>query len=196
MKRFMEESPRVSFNETGEIEAIVKIWGNIVFPAAKKPITSLLDELLEEEKEEKRITIRKPKNSISLSLRSRIKILAAKLGKAEIISQKASSIFQFLGTGQNWKALTKDNKKSYLSYLSVRFAENEIEEYDEDIDTLISLLKEIPVDETYNALIEEDESVSNCADRNSEKEAPRVMTIKERLAAIAASKRAGEQKNA
>lgn len=202
MKRFLSENPKVSFNESAQLELTIKGWHETVFPTERKPITSLLDELLEEEKEEQRrkkqeekVTIRKPKNNISLSLRSRIKTLATKLGKAEIISQKASTILQFIGTGQNWKTLTKDNKKSYLSYLSVRFAENEKEEYDDDLETLISLLKEIPVDETYNALIEEDDSVSACADRNSGNEVPRVMTIKERLAAIAASKLAGEQKN-
>jgi hypothetical protein len=202
MKKFLSENPKVSFNESAQLELTIKSWHETVFPIERKPVTSLLDELLGEEKaeqrrkkQEERVTIRKPKNNISLSLRSRIKALAQQLGKAEVISQKASSIFQFLGTGQNWKSLTKDNKKSYLSYLSVRFAENEAEEYDEDIDTLISLVKEIPVDETYNALIEEDDSISNCADKDSGTETPKAMTIKERLAAIASSKLAREQKN-
>ena len=193
MKRFLAENPRVSFNESAQLELTIKGWHETVFPTERKPVTSLLDELLEEEKEEQRrkkqeerVTIRKPKNNISLILRSRIKSIAQQLGKAEIISQKASTILQFIGTGQNWKTLTKDNKKSYLSYLSVRFAENEIEEYDEDIDTLISLVKEIPVDDAYNALLEEDDdSVSSQADRNAGRE-ERTMTIQERLAAIAA----------
>ena len=192
MKKFLSENPKVSFNESAQLELIIKGWQEAVFPVEKKPITSLLDELLEEEREEQRrrkqeerVTIRKPKNNISLSLRSRIKALAAKLGKAEIISQKASTILQFIGTGQNWKTLTKDNKKSYLSYLSVRFAENEIEEYDEDIDTLISLLKEIPVDDAYNALTEEDDSVSSQADKDAGRE-EKTMSLKDRLAAIAA----------
>lgn len=193
MKRFLSESPRVSFNESAQLELTIKSWHETVFPTERKPVTSLLDELLEEEKEEQRrkkqeerVTIRKPKNNISLILRSRIKSIAQRLGKAEIISQKASTILQFVGTGQNWKTLTKDNKKSYLSYLSVRLAENEIEEYDEDIDTLISLVKEIPVDDAYNALLEEDDdSVSGQADKNAGRE-ERTMTIQERLAAIAA----------
>lgn len=192
MKKFLSENPKVSFNEKAQLELTIKSWHETVFPTEKKPVTSLLDELLEEEKaeqrrkkQEERVTIRKPKNNISLSLRSRIKSIAQQLGKAEVISQKASSIFQFLGTGQNWKSLTKDNKKSYLSYLSVRFAENEIEEYDEDIDTLISLVREIPVDDAYNALTEEDDSVSSQADKNAGRE-EKTMTIQERLAAIAA----------
>ena len=92
------------------------------------------------------------------------------IGKVEIISQRLHN------PAIHWNRAelenpTKDNKKSYLSYLSVRFAENEIEEYDEDIDTLISLVKEIPVDDAYNALLEEDDdSVSSQADRNAGRE--------------------------
>lgn len=186
LKRFVEESPKLCLDDFADnVQPTVEGWLLSITPAPT------VDSILREEKVAKlrlkqAVQVRQSRENISLSLRSKIKALALELGKQEVISQKASSIFQFLGTGQNWKTLTKDSKVSYIAYLSeklISFADGSEEE--EQIETLIALLKEIPVLDTYRVLVEEEETPSSIVAPSVKKP----LTLSQRLEAIALAKK-------
>ena len=180
LKAFVQESQLISLNDFADnVMPIVQGW---LFSITPVSISKAGEEKLEKAKLQKAIQVKKPRGNISLSLRSKIKTLAASLKEKDKISQKASSIFQFLGTGQNWKTLTKESKVSYIAYLSEK-------EDNEDILELITLIKQIPVEDTYRILVEEEETVSDLVSKESPcEEAKEVMTLSQRLAMIAAKK--------
>lgn len=185
LKRFVEESQTISLNDFADnVMPIVQGWLLSITPAPT------VDSILREEKVisarlKQAVQVRQNRENISLSLRSKIKTLALELGKQEVISQKASSIFQFLGTGQNWKTLTKDSKISYIAYLSEKLLTTEGEDNIENVETLITLLKEIPVLDTYRVLVEEEETPSSIVAPSVKKP----LSLQERLSAIALAKK-------
>ena len=183
LKKFVEESPRLCLDDFADnVMPIVQGWLLSITPA---PTAS---EAVREEKVisarlKQAVQVRQNRENISLSLRSKIKTLALELGKQEVISQKASSIFQFLGTGQNWKTLTKDSKISYIAYLSEKLITASGAE-EEQVETLITLLREIPVLDTYRVLVEEEETPSSIVVPSVKKP----LSLQERLSAIALAK--------
>lgn len=187
MKRFLLDNPKISLNSSGNICLTVEDWYQYVFPSepvvpsSKYPSLKELDDI--ENKKKQSVTVKTPaKRNISLSMRSRIKILAKSLESQEAISKKASSIFQFLGTGANWKSLTKESKKTYIAYLAEKSLLCE-ESSEEEIEELLTLLKEIPVTDSYEILVEEEETVSSTV--QTEASSPKILTLRERLDAIA-----------
>jgi len=187
LKKFVEESPKLCLDDFADnVQPVVEGWLSSITPA---PTASEAETVKEEERSAKlklkqAVQVRQNRENISLSLRSKIKALALELGKQEVISQKASSIFQFLGTGQNWKTLTKDAKISYIAYLSEKLISASGAE-EEQVETLITLLREIPVLDTYRVLVEEEETPSSRVAPSPAKP----MTLSQRLAAIALAKK-------
>jgi hypothetical protein len=186
LKRFVEESPKLCLDDFADnIQPTVEGWLSSITPAVSKTI---INEAEEEKSAKLRlkqaVQIRQSRENISLSLRSKIKALALELGKQEVISQKASSIFQFLGTGQNWKTLTKDSKVSYIAYLSEKLISSADGTEEEQVETLITLLREIPVLDTYRVLVEEEETPSSIVVPSVKKP----LTLSQRLEAIALAK--------
>lgn len=183
LQRFVEDSPKLCLDDFADnIQPTVEGWLLGITPAPT------VDSILREEKVisarlKQAVQVKQNRANISLSLRSKIKALALELGKQEVISQKASSIFQFLGTGQNWKTLTRDSKISYIAYLSEKLTVGG-EAEKEQVETLITLLKEIPVLDTYRVLVEEEETPSSIVAPSIEKP----MTLSQRLEAIALAK--------
>lgn len=185
LQRFVEDSPKLCLDDFADnIQPTVEGWLLGITPAPT------VDSILREEKVisarlKQAVQVKQNRANISLSLRSKIKALALELGKQEVISQKASSIFQFLGTGQNWKTLTRDSKISYIAYLSEKLISSTSEAEKEQVETLITLLKEIPVLDTYRVLVEEEETPSSIVAPSIEKP----MTLSQRLEAIALVKK-------
>ena len=192
LKRFVEESPRLCLdNFADNVQPTVEGWLLTITPAPT--VDSILREervisarLKQAAKVKQTIQVKQRRlENLPISARSKIKALALELGKQEVISQKASSIFQFLGTGQNWKTLTKDSKVSYIAYLSEKLISS-TSEAEEDIETLITLLREIPVLDTYRVLVEEEETPSSLVAPSAKKP----LSLQERLSAIALAKKA------
>lgn len=187
LKKFVEESPKLCLDDFADnVQPTVEGWLLSIQPAVGK---TLINETEEEKsaklKLKQAVQVRQNRENISLSLRSKIKALALELGKQEVISQKASSIFQFLGTGQNWKTLTKDSKISYIAYLSEKLISSaDGTEEEEQVETLITLLREIPVLDTYRVLVEEEETPSSIVAPSVKKP----LSLQERLSAIALAK--------
>ena len=192
LKRFVEESPKLCLDSFADnVQPTVEGWLLTITPAPtvdsilreEKVISARLKQAVQV-KQTIQIKQRRLEN-LPISARSKIKVLALELGKQEVISQKASSIFQFLGTGQNWKTLTKDSKVSYIAYLSEKLiSASEAEE--EQVETLITLLREIPVLDTYRVLVEEEETPSSIVAPSVKKP----LSLQERLSAIALAKKA------
>jgi hypothetical protein len=185
LKRFVEESPRLCLDDFADnVQPTVEGWLSSITPAPTASET-VKEEKAASLKLKQAVQVRQNRENISLSLRSKIKALALELWKQEVISQKASSIFQFLGTGQNWKTLTKDAKISYIAYLSEKLITTEGEDNIENVETLITLLREIPVLDTYRVLVEEEETPSSLVAPSPAKP----MTLRQRLEAIALAKK-------
>jgi hypothetical protein len=185
LKRFVEESPRLCLDDFADnVQPTVEGWLSSITPAPTASET-VKEEKAASLKLKQAVQVRQSRENISLSLRSKIKALALELWKQEVISQKASSIFQFLGTGQNWKTLTKDAKISYIAYLSEKLITTEGEDNIENVETLITLLREIPVLDTYRVLVEEEETPSSLVAPSPAKP----MTLRQRLEAIALAKK-------
>lgn len=187
LKRFVEESPKLCLdNFADNVQPTVEGWLLSIQPAVDKtPINKTEEEKSAKLRLKQAVQVRQNRENISLSLRSKIKVLALELGKQEVISQKASSIFQFLGTGQNWKTLTKDSKVSYIAYLSEKLISSADGAEEEQVETLITLLKEIPVLDTYRVLVEEEETPSSIVAPSAKKP----LSLQERLSAIALAKK-------
>jgi hypothetical protein len=186
LQRFVEESPKICLNDFADnIQPVVEGWLLSIQPAVDKTSETVKEEERSAKlKLKQAVQVRQNRENISLSLRSKIKALALELGKQEVISQKASSIFQFLGTGQNWKTFTKDAKISYIAYLSEKLISASGAE-EEQVETLITLLREIPVLDTYRVLVEEEETPSSLVAPSPAKP----MTLRQRLEAIALAKK-------
>jgi len=68
--------------------------------------------------------------------KKQMKEISANLLLTGIISEKASGIFRYFATGENWKKLTKDQKSKYILYLT--------EKDGPEVDELLLILSMIP----------------------------------------------------
>lgn len=162
-----EELPLVNLEYAGDLQAYITTIHEITFPPTTKARNTQLDLSVEG-------SIEKPINkevvavrgNISISARSKIKIISKKLLDRNLISQKANAIFQNLGLGHNWKTLTGDEKRKYLAYLLEKMAEQGQEDDNEEqeneaiklLGELELLIKEIPVKTDGILMLEEDEN--------------------------------------
>lgn len=154
-----EELPIVSLEYAGDLQLAIATMHEITFPPAAKARNTQLDLSVEG-------SIEKPvnrevvlvKGNIPISARSKIKIISRKLLDREIISQKANTVFQNLGTGHNWKTLTAEEKRRYLAYLLEKMALEDEEENEAMslLTELEALIKGIPVEASKILDLEDD----------------------------------------